>query len=71
MKEQGDLVRTMKADGAPELDVKKAVAELKARKKVLEDRELELRFVGTTFDSDVFVSVVVVLLLLLLLMLML
>ena len=29
VKEQGDLVRSMKADGAPELDVKKAVAELK------------------------------------------
>ena len=39
----GDLVRQMKQDGAPELDVKKAVVELKARKKVLEDKELELR----------------------------
>ena len=29
VKEQGDLVRSMKAEGAPELDVKKAVAELK------------------------------------------
>jgi len=43
VKEQGDLVRSMKAEGAPELDVKKAVAELKARKKVLEDKELSLR----------------------------
>ena len=42
VKEQGDVVRKMKADGAPELDVKKAVAELKTRKKTLEDRELEL-----------------------------
>ena len=39
----GDLVRQMKQDGAPELDVKKAVVELKARKKALEDKELELR----------------------------
>lgn len=33
---QGDLVRQMKVDGAPDVDVTKAVAELKARKKVLE-----------------------------------
>lgn len=33
---QGDLVRQMKADGAPDVDVTKAVAELKARKKTLE-----------------------------------
>jgi len=43
VKEQGDLVRSLKADGAPELDVKKAVTELKARKKTLEDKELSLR----------------------------
>jgi glycyl-tRNA synthetase len=43
VKEQGDLVRQLKSDGANELDVKKAVAELKARKKILEDKELELR----------------------------
>merc|ERR1711962_1877275 len=33
VKEQGDLVRQLKADKAPENDVKKAVAELKQRKK--------------------------------------
>ena len=43
VKEQGDLVRQLKAEKAPELDVKKAVAELKTRKKTLEDKELELR----------------------------
>ena len=43
VKEQGDIVKKLKADKAPELDVKKAVAELKTRKKVLEDKELELR----------------------------
>lgn len=33
---QGDLVRQMKQDGAPDVDVTKAVAELKARKRTLE-----------------------------------
>lgn len=35
---QGDLVRQMKQEGAPEVDVTKAVAELKARKKALENK---------------------------------
>lgn len=47
--EQGNLVRKLKADGAPEIDVKKAVNELKARKKLLEDKELELTPTNT-FD---------------------
>ena len=42
------MVRTLKADKAPELDIKKAVAELKARKKILEDKELALT--PATFD---------------------
>lgn len=42
VKEQGDIVRNLKAINAPELDVKKAVAELKTRKKILEERELKL-----------------------------
>ncbi|XP_014206733.1 glycine--tRNA ligase [Copidosoma floridanum] len=50
VKEQGDLVRKLKADGAPELDVKKAVAELKMRKKLLEDKELALTPDSATFD---------------------
>ncbi|KAL1491711.1 hypothetical protein ABEB36_012268 [Hypothenemus hampei] len=49
VKEQGDLVRQLKADGAPVLDVKKAVLELKARKKILEDKELALT-PNVTFD---------------------
>ncbi|XP_066260516.1 glycine--tRNA ligase [Euwallacea similis] len=49
VKEQGDLVRKLKSEGALELDVKKAVAELKARKKVLEDKELALA-PNSTFD---------------------
>jgi len=50
VKEQGDLVRQLKSDKAPENDVKKAVAELKQRKKTLEDRELELRPSEASFD---------------------
>ena len=50
VKEQGDLVRKMKEDKYPELDVKKAVAELKTRKKALEDKELELRPSESSFD---------------------
>ncbi|CAH1998824.1 unnamed protein product [Acanthoscelides obtectus] len=49
VKEQGDLVRKLKAEGAPDLDVKKAVAELKTRKKLLEDKELSLT-PNITFD---------------------
>ncbi|PSN57200.1 Glycine--tRNA ligase [Blattella germanica] len=50
VKEQGDLVRSLKTNGAPELDVKKAVAELKLRKKTLEDKELALAPSAATFD---------------------
>ena len=50
VKEQGDLVRQLKADKATEIEVKKAVAELKARKKVLEDKEVSLRPVQAKFD---------------------
>ena len=50
VKEQGDLVRQLKADKATEIEVKKAVAELKARKKVLEDKEVSLRPVQNKFD---------------------
>ncbi|XP_064084911.1 glycine--tRNA ligase-like isoform X1 [Macrobrachium nipponense] len=42
VKEQGDLIRQMKTDGAPEMDVKKLVQELKSRKKELEDMTLKL-----------------------------
>ncbi|KAK0166702.1 hypothetical protein PV327_004192 [Microctonus hyperodae] len=52
VKQQGDLVRQLKADGAPELDVKKAVAELKARKKILEDKELSFVSESHTFDRS-------------------
>lgn len=52
VKEQGDLVRQLKQDGAPEIDVKKAVNELKARKKLLEDKELELAPAASSFDRS-------------------
>ncbi|XP_064647807.1 glycine--tRNA ligase-like [Lineus longissimus] len=42
VKEQGDLVRKLKQDKAPEIDVNLAVKELKARKKALEEKELSL-----------------------------
>ncbi|CAL1291471.1 unnamed protein product [Larinioides sclopetarius] len=50
VKEQGDLVRQLKESGAPDLDVKKAVNELKARKKILEDKEVELAPPEVGFD---------------------
>ncbi|XP_060920267.1 glycine--tRNA ligase-like [Labrus mixtus] len=43
VKEQGELVRQMKQDGVPDVDVTKAVAELKARKRTLEAKELSLQ----------------------------
>lgn len=39
---QGDLVRRLKDENANELDVKVAVNELKKRKKILQDKELDL-----------------------------
>ncbi|CAL1543894.1 unnamed protein product [Lymnaea stagnalis] len=42
VKEQGDIVKQLKADGAGDIDLQRAVAELKHRKKALEDKELEL-----------------------------
>ncbi|KAI4013334.1 glycyl-tRNA synthetase 1 [Homo sapiens] len=43
VRQQGDLVRKLKEDKAPQVDVDKAVAELKARKRVLEAKELALQ----------------------------
>nr|CAB3248274.1 glycine--tRNA ligase [Phallusia mammillata] len=42
VKEQGDIVRKMKEDGVPVIDIQQAVAELKVRKKKLKDKEDEL-----------------------------
>ncbi|KAM9307779.1 glycine--tRNA ligase [Gastrophryne carolinensis] len=43
VKEQGDLVRKLKEEKAPQVDVDRAVAELKARKRTLEAKELSLQ----------------------------
>lgn len=48
--EQGAIVRQLKENGAPEIDIKRAVAELKVRKKVLEDKELEVTPQEASFD---------------------
>ncbi|VDK85287.1 unnamed protein product [Litomosoides sigmodontis] len=42
VKEYGDLIRSLKEKDAPKTDVDRAVVELKARKKKLEERELAL-----------------------------
>lgn len=47
---QGDYVRKLKSEGASELDIKKAVVELKLRKKTLEDKELLLVSNKINFD---------------------
>ncbi|VDK39190.1 unnamed protein product [Taenia asiatica] len=39
---QGDLVRRLKSEKANDMEIRRAVAELKARKKLLEEKELEL-----------------------------
>lgn len=52
VKQQGDIVRKLKEEKAPEIDVKKAVAELKTRKKVLEDKELSLTPSEELFDRS-------------------
>ncbi|MCP9258984.1 Glycyl-tRNA synthetase [Dirofilaria immitis] len=42
VKEYGDLIRSLKEKGVPKTDIDRAVVELKARKKKLEERELAL-----------------------------
>ncbi|KAM8967175.1 glycine--tRNA ligase [Pelodytes ibericus] len=43
VRQQGDLVRQLKEDKAPQVDLDRAVAELKARKRTLEATELSLQ----------------------------
>ncbi|CAI5444208.1 unnamed protein product [Caenorhabditis angaria] len=50
VKESGDLVRDLKAKGAPKIDVDRAVVELKARKKLLEETEIALAPKEASFD---------------------
>ena len=54
VKEQGDIVRDLKAKKAAELDVKSAVTELKRRKKALQDKENELVAADAPFDRVAF-----------------
>ncbi|KAK4827902.1 hypothetical protein QYF61_022325 [Mycteria americana] len=43
VRHQGELVRKLKEEKAPQVDIDKAVAELKARKRILEAKELALQ----------------------------
>lgn len=52
VKEQGDIVRKLKEENAPENDVKRAVTELKAKKKILEDKMLEISQAETGDQID-------------------
>lgn len=45
-------MRELKSSGAPQIDVKKAVVELLARKKALEEKELSLQPQVATFDRS-------------------
>lgn len=42
VKEQGDVVRKLKEESAPEVDLQRAIAELKIRKHALDHKEMEL-----------------------------
>ncbi|XP_050827166.1 glycine--tRNA ligase [Serinus canaria] len=43
VRQQGELVRKLKEEKAPQVDIDRAVAELKARKRILEAKELALQ----------------------------
>jgi len=47
---QGELIHQLKDAGAPELDVKRDVAELKSRIEVLEDMKLEMTLIDASCD---------------------
>uniref|UniRef100_A0A0N5BT84 Glycine--tRNA ligase n=1 Tax=Strongyloides papillosus TaxID=174720 RepID=A0A0N5BT84_STREA len=50
VKEYADIIRNLKASNAPQNDIAKAVVELKARKKKLEEAEIELMPKDAAFD---------------------
>uniref|UniRef100_A0A1I7TWM9 Glycine--tRNA ligase n=2 Tax=Caenorhabditis tropicalis TaxID=1561998 RepID=A0A1I7TWM9_9PELO len=50
VKEYGDLIRDLKAKSAPKIDIDKAVVELKARKRLLEETEISLAPKEASFD---------------------
>ncbi|GMT18898.1 hypothetical protein PFISCL1PPCAC_10195, partial [Pristionchus fissidentatus] len=50
VKEYGDLIRDLKSKGAPKIEIDKAVVELKARKRKLEETEIALAPKEASFD---------------------
>ncbi|CAB4063224.1 GARS [Lepeophtheirus salmonis] len=52
VKEQGDLVRSLKQSNGDKLEIQQAVAELKTRKKTLEEKEIALAPVELNFDRN-------------------
>lgn len=49
---QADVVRRLKSESAPKLEIQAAVAELKVRKKALEKKEVELMPKEEKFDRS-------------------
>lgn len=56
---QGDLVRSLKENDASDIEVKKAVGELKALKKQLDDKELALQPATETFNRSKFADLMI------------
>lgn len=56
---QGDLVRLLKESHATDMEVKKAVGELKALKKQLDDKELTLQPPSETFNRAKFADLMI------------
>ncbi|VDN09257.1 unnamed protein product, partial [Dibothriocephalus latus] len=49
---QGDIVRQLKANKAPDGEIKRAVTVLKAKKRALDEKEIELRSKDDNFDRS-------------------
>lgn len=56
---QGDLVRSLKENNAADMEVKKAVGELKVLKKQLDDKELSLQPTSETFNRSKFADLMI------------
>lgn len=59
VKKQGLVVRSMKESNASDMEVKKAVGELKALKKQLDDKELALQPPSETFNRSKFADLMI------------
>lgn len=59
MQFQGDAVRSLKENNASDVDVKKAVGELKALKKQLDDKELSLQPPSEMFNRSKFADLMI------------